>query len=112
MLKNVANGTTKEKGKAVKAAEKKAQSLEKAWSLVKKKLVNTEARLGGIELKLTEAESLNLAHIEEITALKAALEAWEKKWYDEGFADAKNFVEPIIHQARCHGFGEGWLAAL
>ena len=53
-----------------------------------------------------------MAHIEEITALKAALEAFEKKWYDEGFADAENSVKPIIHQARRHRFGKGWLAAL
>ena len=53
-----------------------------------------------------------MAHIEEITALKAALEAFEKKWYDEGFADAKNSVEPIIHQAGRHRFRKGWLADL
>ena len=32
--------------------------------------------------------------------------------YDEGFADAENFMEPIVHQARSHEFGGGWLAAL
>jgi len=40
-----------------------------------------------------------------------ALKACETKWYNEGFADAKNSIEPIVHQAQSHGFGEGWLAA-
>ena len=71
-----------------------------------------EAKLGGIELKLVKAESLNLAQVDEIANLKAALEACENKWYNEGFADAENSVEPIIHQAQFYGFGEGWLAAL
>ena len=111
-LKDVVDATTKEKGKVVEAAEKKVYSSEKAWLLVEKKLAESEAKLGGTELKLAEAKSLNLAHVDEIANLKAALEACEKKWYDEGFADAENSVEPIIHQARVHGFGEGWLAAL
>ena len=44
--------------------------------------------------------------------LKVALEACETKWYNEGFADVENFVEPIVHLAQSHGFGEGWLVAL
>ena len=55
---------------------------------------------------------MNLAHIDEIANLKAALKASENKWYIEGFVDAENSVEPIVHQARFHGFEEGWLAAL
>jgi len=61
---------------------------------------------------LAEVESLNLAQADEIVNLKATLEAYEEKWYNEGFADAENYAEPIVHQARHHGFGEGWLAAL
>ena len=71
-----------------------------------------EAKLGGIELKLVQAKSLNLAHVDEIANLKAALEACENKWYNEGFTDAENSVKPIVHQARFHGFREWWLAAL
>ena len=59
-----------------------------------------------------EAASLNLAQANEIADLKAALEACESKWYSEVFADAKRSVEPIVHQARSHRFGEGWLASL
>ena len=53
-----------------------------------------------------------MAQADEIVDLKVALEACENKWYDEGFVDAENSVEPIVHQARSHGFGEGWLAGL
>ena len=76
------------------------------------KLVKVEDRLGGVELKLAEVTSLNLAQADEIVDLKMALEACESKWYDEGFADAEKSVEPVVHQARFHGFGEGWLATL
>ena len=71
-----------------------------------------DVKLRGTKLKLAKAESLNFAQADEIANLKAAVEACEEKWYNEGFADAENSVEPIVHQARHHGFGEGWLAAL
>ena len=45
------------------------------------------------------AKSLNLAQVDEIANLKAALEACEEKWYNEGFMDAKNSMEPIVYQA-------------
>ena len=83
-LKDVANATAKEKGMAVEAAKKKAQSLEKARLLAKEKLAEAEDWLGGIELKLAEAVSLNLAQANQIADLKVALEACENKWYDEG----------------------------
>ena len=66
-----------------------------------------EGRLEGVELKLVEATSLNLAQADQIADLKSALEACENKWYDEGFADAEKSVEPVVHQARLHGFREG-----
>ena len=71
-----------------------------------------DMKLGGTKLKLAEADSLNLAQADEIADLRAALEAWEEKWYNEGFADAENSMEPILHQAQRHGFREGWMAAL
>ena len=58
-----------------------------------------EVHLGGTELKLAEAQSLNTTLAEELTDLKAALEAYENKWYNEGFADAENSVEPVVRQA-------------
>ena len=58
-----------------------------------------EVHLGGTELKLVEAQSLNTTLAEELADLKAALEACENKWYNEGFADAENSVEPVVRQA-------------
>ena len=69
-------------------------------------------KLGGTELKLAEAKSLNLAQADEIANLKVTLEAYENKWYNEGFVDAKNSMEPVISQAQRLAFGEGWLAPL
>ena len=111
-LKDVANATTKEKHKVVKAAEKKAQSSEKARLLAEEKVAKVEGRPDGVELKLAEADSLNLAQADQIADLKAALESCENKWYDEGFADVEISTEPVVHQAWLHGFKEGWLAAL
>ena len=55
---------------------------------------------------------MNLAHAEEVAELKAALEAYENKWYNEGFTDDENSVKPVVHQARVQGFEDGWVAAL
>ena len=111
-LKDIAVATAKDKGKATEVAKKKAQSAEKARLVAKRNLAEAEDKLGAIVLKLAEAASLNLAQADEIADLKAALKACENKWYDEGFANVENFMEPIVHQAQSHGFGEGWLAAL
>ena len=107
-LKDVANDNAKEKSKAAKVAKKKAQSSEKARQAMEKGRAEVESWLEGVKLKLAEANSLNLAQAD----LKAALEACENKWYDEGFANAKKSAEPVVYQARLHGFGEGWLTAL
>ena len=48
---------------------------------------------------MAEAQSLNTTLAEELADLKAALEACENKWYNEGFADAENSAKPIVHQA-------------
>ena len=60
-LKDVVTATTKDKGKVVEAAEKKAQSAEKARLVAERNLAEVEDKLGAIELKLAEAASLNLA---------------------------------------------------
>ena len=39
-----------------------------------------EEKLGGVELKLAKAASLNLVQANEIADLKLALEASESKW--------------------------------
>ena len=51
------------------------------------------------EVKLAEATSLNTTLSEEVVDLRAALEACESKWYDEGFADVEKSVEPVVMQA-------------
>lgn len=60
-LKDVVVATVKEKSKTAETANKKAQASEKAWALVEKKLMELDVKLGGMELKLVEAKSLNLA---------------------------------------------------
>ena len=92
-LKAVTNAAAKEKGKAIEVVKKKAQASKKARQLV-------------------EADSLNLAQANQIIDLKAALKACKNKWYNEDFADAEKSAKLVIHQARFHGFGEGWLVVL
>ena len=46
---------------------------------------------------MVEAESLNLAQVDEIANLKTALEACKDKWYNAGFVDVENSVEPIVY---------------
>ena len=60
---------------------------------------------------MAKAISLN-TQAEELADLRAALEACEEKWYNEGFADTKNSVEPVVNQARKMSFEAGWFAAL
>ena len=106
-LKDVAEVVSKERAKIAATAEKKATASEKAKVLVEKRLADLEAKVGETELKLAEAESLNSAQAEELADLKAALEGCESKWYNEGFADAENLVEPIISKAGKLAFKEG-----
>lgn len=79
---------------------------------MEKKLAKVEKKLREVQLKLAEAASLNLIQADAMANMKAALEACEDKWYNEGFADSKNSIEPVVHKTRIHGFREGWLAAL
>lgn len=97
VLKDVVDATARDKGKTTEVVEKKAQSSEKAQLLVEKRSAEVEIKLGETELKLSQAKSLNLAHVKELAKLKAAIEACKNKWYHKGFVDAENSVEPIIH---------------
>lgn len=83
----------------MKDAKEKARVVEGARALAEKKLMEAEVKMGGTELKLAEAERMNQALANEIAELKAALEACEDKWYNAGFEDAENSVEPIIYQS-------------
>ena len=110
-LKDVAEVVSKERAKIAATVEKKATASEKAKALAEKRLADLEAKVGETELKLAEAESLNSAQAEELADLKAALEGCESKWYNEGFADVENLMEPVISEARKLAFKEGWFVA-
>ena len=79
---------------------------------MEKRFAELLAKQNETDVKLAEAISLNTAQAEELSYLSAALEACEEKWYNEGFADAENFVELVVNQARRIGFEVGWFAAL
>ena len=111
-LKEVVMVTAKEKAKAAETMKKKAATFKKARALAEKRFTELETKLGGTELKLAKAESLNLTQAEELADLKATLEACENKWYNEGFVDVENSAKPVVHKTWKLGFKEGWLAAL
>ena len=110
--RDTATKTAKDKIKASDAAKKRAVAAKKARALVEKKLAELITRQNETDLKLAEVASLNVALNEELVDLWATLEACENKWYDEGFADAKKGVEPVIREARQLSFQEGWMATL
>ena len=89
--------------------KKKAAASEKARVSAEKRFSNLEAKLRETKLKLAEAASLNTMRAEELVDLKVALKGCESKWYDEGFANTENSVEPVINKARKLAFKEaGW----
>ena len=102
----------KEKLKAVESAEKKAAAVEKNRALAEKRCSELLAKQNETDVKLAEAISLTTSQAEELTNLRAALEAYEQKWYNEGFADAEKSAEPVVAQVRKLGFEAGWFAAL
>ena len=111
-LKDVVESVSKERVKIAATAAKKVTTSEKAKVMVEKRFADMEVKMGEIELKLAKAVSLNSLRAEELVDLRAALEGCESKWYNEGFVDAKNLVEPVINEARKLVFKEGWFAAL
>ena len=72
-LKEVVVATAKDMSRAAEVTKKKARASEKAWILAKKKLTKMDMKLGGTELKLVKAESLNLAQADDIVDLKVTL---------------------------------------
>ena len=75
--------------------------------MVEKRLAELTTKQNETDLKLAKAASLNVALNEELADLRATLEACENKWYDEGFVDAEEGVEPITREARQLSFQEG-----
>ena len=111
-LKDMVENASKERAKIAATTEKKATATKKAKVLAEKRLADLEVKMGETELKLAEAVSLNSLQAEELADLRAALEGYESKWYNEGFADTENLVEPVINEAWKLAFKEGWFAAL
>ena len=90
----------KKKTKNVEAVEKTAAATEKSRVSAEKRSTELVTKQNETNLKLTKAASLNVTLYEEVADLRAALEAYESKQYDEGFANAKKGVESIVMQAR------------
>ena len=63
-------------------AQKKAAATKKARAMTEKRSAELLAKQNKTDLKLAEAVSLNTAQAEELADLKAALEAYEEKWYN------------------------------
>ena len=99
--------SAKEKLKAAESAEKKAAAAEKNRVLAEKRYAKLLTKLNETKVKLAEAISLNTSNADELTDLRAALATAEQKWYDVGFADAKNSAEPVVARARNMGFEAG-----
>ena len=76
--------TAKDKTKAPDAAEKRAVAAEKVRVLAEKRSVELVMKQNEMDLKLVEAVSLNVTLVEELANSRAALEACENKWYNEG----------------------------
>ena len=107
-----ATKTTKDKTKATDAAEKRATAAKKARVSVEKRSAEQVSKQNEMDLKLAKATSLNVTLSEEVVDLRAALEACENKWYNEGFVDADRDVELVVMQAQQLSFQEGWMATL
>ena len=102
----------KDKTKAADATEKRVVAAEKSQVSAEKRYAELVSKQNETDLKLAKAASLNVTLSKEVADLRAALEACENKWYDEGFADAEKGVEPVVMQARQGSFQEGWMATL
>ena len=110
--KEEAMKVAKEKTKITESAEKRVAVAEKSRASAKKKSAELVTRQNETKVKLAETASLNSTLSKEVADLRAALEACESKWYDEGFANVEKSVEPMVMQARQLPFREGWMAAL
>ena len=80
--------------------------------LAKQRATNLKVKLGEMELRLAEAESIISARDKEVAELKVELEESEDKFYDMGFTDVKNLSELVMYQSRRYGFNKGWMAAV
>nr|POF00389.1 hypothetical protein CFP56_75797 [Quercus suber] len=64
------------------------------------------------EVRLVQVESVISARDKEEADLNVAMAQSEDKFYNMGFANAKNSSEPIMLESWHYGFREGWMAAV
>ena len=95
-LKEVVEDMGRERNAAVENAKERARATEGARILAELKVVEMAAKLEEVELRLVGVESVNLARDNEIAELKVTLDESENKWYNMGFADAKNSTKLIM----------------
>ena len=108
-LKEVAEATTKKKGKAVENAEEQARAFKRAQALAEQKMAEIAANLEETKLRLASAKSLNSVKDKEIVELKTTLKASKDKWYNTGFVGAKNSAKPVMsNQGDMNLMRVGW----
>ena len=95
-LKEVVEDMGRERNAAVENAKERVRAMEGARILAELKVVEMAAKLEEVELRLVGVESVNLARDNEIAELKVTLDESENKWYNMGFADAKNSTKLIM----------------
>ena len=75
-------------------------------------MADLEGKLGEVEVKLAQAESIISVMDKEIADLKVAVTQSKEKFYNMGFTNAKNSSEPVMFESWRYGFGEGWMTAV
>lgn len=111
-LEDVAKAIVMEKLIATENVEARVWGAERARAQEEKQRAEAKVKLGEVELWVADSGSIISAKDKEIAELKATLEESENKYYNMGFNDAENSVEPIMFEAWKHGFSKGWLAVM
>ena len=75
-------------------------------------MADLEGKLGEVEVKFAQAESVILVWDKEIVDLKIAVTQSEQKFYNMGFIDVENSNEAVMFESQCYRFREGWIAIL
>lgn len=72
-----------------------------------KRVADFEGKLGKVEVKFAQVESIISVMDKEIADLKVTVAQSEEKFYNMGFIDAENSSEPVTFESRRYGFGQG-----
>lgn len=106
-LKEVSKSTLREQVADLAATKRRSMEAERACAATDKRVVELEGKLGDAKVKLAQAESIILARHKNITDLKVFVVQSKDKFHNMGFANTKNFSEPIMLESRHYEFGEG-----